>query len=77
MQLETSRSALTSILGVALIFTAISIVFRKWILNAFASLTARLDRRGTILFTICRERYWESSFRFLQSEPALLASPFC
>jgi len=51
-QLDNSSSALTSVLGVALIFTAISIIFRKWILGAFANVAGKLDSRGRTFFTI-------------------------
>jgi uncharacterized membrane protein YfcA len=51
-QLDSSSGALTTVLGAALIFTAISIIFRKWILNAFAHAASRLDSRGRTFFTI-------------------------
>jgi hypothetical protein len=51
-QLDSSNHALTTILGVALISTAISIVFRKWILDTFATIAGNLDSRARTLFTI-------------------------
>jgi uncharacterized membrane protein YfcA len=51
-QLDSSNHALTTILGVALISTAISIVFRKWILDTFATVAGNLDSRARTLFTI-------------------------
>jgi uncharacterized protein len=50
--LDGSNHALTTILGVALISTAISIVFRKWILDTFATVAGNLDSRARTLFTI-------------------------
>jgi uncharacterized protein len=51
-QLDSSNHALTTILGVALISTAISIIFRKWILDTFATVAGNLDSRARTLFTI-------------------------
>jgi uncharacterized protein len=51
-QMDGSNHALTTILGVALISTAISIVFRKWILDTFATAAGNLDSRARTLFTI-------------------------
>ncbi len=51
-QMDGSNHALTTILGVALISTAISIVFRKWILDTFATVAGNLDSRARTLFTI-------------------------
>jgi len=51
-QLDSSNHALTTILGVALISTAISILFRKWILDTFATVAGNLDSRARTLFTI-------------------------
>lgn len=51
-QLERSNKVITTVLGFALILTAVSIVFRKWILNALAEIAAKLTPRGTTLFTV-------------------------
>jgi uncharacterized membrane protein YfcA len=51
-QMDGSNHVLTTILGVALISTAISIIFRKWILDTFAALAGNLDSRARALFTI-------------------------
>jgi len=50
-QLQASSNVITTVLGFALILTAVSIVFRKWILNAVADLAARLTLQGTVLLT--------------------------
>jgi uncharacterized protein len=50
-QLQASSGVITTVLGFALILTAVSIVFRKWILDALANLAARLTPQGTVLFT--------------------------
>jgi uncharacterized membrane protein YfcA len=50
-RLDSGSSIITTVLGFALILTAISIVFRKWILNALAEFAARLSRRQTALLT--------------------------
>jgi uncharacterized protein len=51
-QMGGSNHALTTILGVALISIAISIIFRKWILDTFATVAGNLDSRARTLFTI-------------------------
>jgi uncharacterized membrane protein YfcA len=51
-RLGNGSNILTSVLGVALIFTAISIIFRKQILNATAKLTDQLTPRSTLLLTV-------------------------
>jgi len=51
-QLDRSSNTITSVLGVALICTAISIVFRKWILDTFASVAGKLNSRGRTFFTV-------------------------
>jgi uncharacterized membrane protein YfcA len=51
-QQSSTSNTLTTVLGVALIFTAVSIIFRKWILDAFANAAAKLDSRGILLFTV-------------------------
>jgi uncharacterized membrane protein YfcA len=51
-QLDGSSNTITSVLGVALICTAISIVFRKWILDTFASVADKLNSRGRTFFTV-------------------------
>jgi uncharacterized membrane protein YfcA len=48
-QLDRSSNTITSVLGVALICTAISIVFRKWILDTFASVAGKLNSSGIVL----------------------------
>jgi len=50
-QVQASSNVITTVLGFALILTAVSIVFRKWILNALADIAARLTSRGTVLLT--------------------------
>jgi len=49
---EASSNVITTVLGFALILTAISIVFRKWILNALANAASKLTPRGTTLLTV-------------------------
>jgi uncharacterized protein len=51
-RLESSSNVITTVLGFALILTAISIVFRKRILNALAEFSSKLSPRGTTLLTI-------------------------
>jgi uncharacterized membrane protein YfcA len=51
-RLDTSSTVITTVLGFALILTAISILFRKRILNALTGHTAKLSPRGTTLLTI-------------------------
>ena len=51
-QLDRSSNTITSVLGVALICTAISIVFRKWILDTFASVAGKLNSSGRTFFTV-------------------------
>lgn len=51
-RLGNSSNVITTVLGFALILTAVSIVFRKWILNALAGAAAKLSPRGTTLLTI-------------------------
>jgi len=51
-RLGNSSKLITTVLGFALILTAISIVFRKWILNALAGAAAKLSSRGTTLLTV-------------------------
>jgi uncharacterized protein len=51
-QAESSSHLITTVLGFALILTAVSIIFRKWILNALANLAARLSPRATTLLTV-------------------------
>jgi uncharacterized protein len=51
-RLEGSSNVITTVLGLALILTAISIVFRKRILNALAEFSSKLSPRGTTLLTI-------------------------
>lgn len=51
-QLEASSNVITTVLGFALILTAVSIVFRKWILNALANTASKLTPRGTTLLTV-------------------------
>lgn len=46
------NTTITTVLGCALILTAVSIVFRKFILNALADFTSKLTARETTLFTI-------------------------
>jgi uncharacterized protein len=50
-QVQASSNVITTVLGFALILTAVSIVFRKWILNALADVAARLTPQGTVLLT--------------------------
>ena len=50
-QVQASGNVITTVLGFALILTAVSIVFRKWILNALADFAARLTPQGTVLLT--------------------------
>jgi uncharacterized membrane protein YfcA len=50
-RLDSGSRIITTVLGFALILTAISIVFRKWILNALAEFAAKLSRRETTLLT--------------------------
>jgi uncharacterized protein len=50
-QVQASSNMITTVLGFALILTAVSIVFRKWILNALADLAARLTPQTTVLLT--------------------------
>lgn len=45
-------TAITTVLGCALILTAVSIVFRKFILNSVAEFTSKLTERKTTIFTI-------------------------
>ena len=51
-RLESGSHVITTVLGFALILTAVSIVFRKWILNALANLAAKLSPQGTTLLTV-------------------------
>jgi uncharacterized protein len=51
-RLDSRSNVITTVLGFALILTAISIVFRKRILNALAEFSSKLSRRGTTLLTI-------------------------
>ncbi len=51
-RLQSGSNIITTVLGFALILTAISIVFRKWILNALADFASRLSPRGTTLLTV-------------------------
>jgi uncharacterized membrane protein YfcA len=51
-RLESSSNVITTVLGFALILTAISIVFRKRVLNALAEFSSKLSPRGTTLLTI-------------------------
>jgi uncharacterized protein len=50
-RLDSGSGVITTVLGFALILTAISIVFRKWILNALAEFAAKLSPRETALLT--------------------------
>ena len=45
-------TTITTVLGCALILTAVSIIFRKFILNSVAEFTSKLTARQTNLFTI-------------------------
>jgi len=51
-RLGSRSNVITTVLGFALILTAISIVFRKWILNALANAAAKLSPGGTTLLTL-------------------------
>ena len=51
-RLDSGSNVITTVLGFALILTAISIVFRKRILNALAEFSSKLSPRGTTLLTI-------------------------
>ena len=51
-RLGSGSNVITTVLGFALILTAISIVFRKWILDSLAEYTAKLTSRDTALLTI-------------------------
>jgi hypothetical protein len=51
-RLDSRSNVITTVLGFALILTAISIVFRKRILNALAEFSSKLSPRGTTLLTI-------------------------
>jgi uncharacterized membrane protein YfcA len=50
-RLESGSHVITTVLGFALILTAVSIVFRKWILNALANVAAKLTPQGTTALT--------------------------
>ncbi len=50
--LDTKHGVITSALGVALIFTAAAILFRKFLLAAFAERAKSWSRRTVTLFTI-------------------------
>jgi uncharacterized protein len=50
-QAQASSNVITTVLGFALILTAVSIVFRKWILNTLADVAARLTPQATVLLT--------------------------
>jgi uncharacterized membrane protein YfcA len=50
-RLDSGSGVITTVLGFALILTAVSIVFRKWILNALAEFAAKLSTRETALLT--------------------------
>jgi uncharacterized protein len=50
--LESSSKVITTVLGVALILTAASVVFRKRILDALADFAAKLTQRDTTLLTV-------------------------
>jgi uncharacterized membrane protein YfcA len=49
---DSSSGVITTVLGVALILTAISIIFRKWILNSLAHAAAKLSPRSITLLTV-------------------------
>ena len=49
---DSNSNALTTVLGVALICTAISIIFRKSLLNLLAAFVESLDSRSTTLLTV-------------------------
>jgi uncharacterized protein len=51
-QSEGGTSLITTVLGIALILTAISIFFRKWILNSLADIVARLSSRDITTLTV-------------------------
>lgn len=51
-KLEASSNVITTVLGFALILTAVSILFRKWILNALADAASKLTPRSTTLLTV-------------------------
>lgn len=46
------NTTITTVLGLALILTAVSIIFRKLILNSLAEFTGKLSERQTTLFTV-------------------------
>jgi uncharacterized protein len=50
--LDSGSSLITRVLGFALILTAVSIVFRKWILNVLAERASKLTPRSTTLLTV-------------------------
>jgi uncharacterized membrane protein YfcA len=49
---ETGHGVITTVLGVALILTAMAILFRRRILDFFVGRVGQLDPRSTTLFTI-------------------------
>jgi uncharacterized membrane protein YfcA len=51
-QFTAVSTTITTVLGCALILTAVSIVFRKFILNSLAEVTSKLTSRQTTRFTI-------------------------
>jgi len=50
-RLDSGSGVITTVLGFALILAAVSIVFRKWILNALAEFAAKLSTREVALLT--------------------------
>ena len=51
-RLDSNSTVITTVLGLALILTAISIVFRKWILDSLAQFPAKLSARGITSLTV-------------------------
>ena len=51
-EMGNSSNVITTVLGFALILTAFSIIFRRWILKALANGAAKLSSRGTTLLTV-------------------------
>jgi len=52
MSSDTSRTLINDVLGAALLLTALVLVFRRWILAAYAARLGQLDARTTKVITI-------------------------
>jgi uncharacterized protein len=50
-QVDSTSGLITTVLGFALILTSVSVLFRKWILNRLAEVTAKISSRSTTLLT--------------------------